>query len=126
MAISRTGQRAGFWNNDGASVGAASTVQAIPEGMETICIWLNVSAATTITVEVASDVDITAEGIESDFVAGSGNWAPLFYNDIEVKATFTSAGIRAIIIPDFCPRYIRLKTSSAATITAGWEALGET
>ena len=123
MAIRRAGDRNAFWDNAAVVAAGTSTAVEIPRGAANLAIYATVSAATIITVQVGHQGDLTSEGLAPD--ATPATWFDLYYTDARMEMNFTAAGSRALIIPDIVPGWIRLHSSAAATITAGWEAGGD-
>lgn len=121
----RSGATNKFWNNAAVGINGVSTAAILPRGSEQIAIYVTVSAATTISVEVAHHGNLTADGQEPDQSSPPANFFQLYYIDSPVQIVFASAGSAAIIIPDFEPEWVRLRSSAAATITAGYEITGE-
>lgn len=115
----RSGSPTSFWN--AAAVGAAgtSTPVEVMRDADQIAVFITVSAATTVSIECAHSGTVNADGTNTD--ANANNWGQLYYIDTPAQMVFASAGAVAWIIPDFEPGWIRLRSSAAATITAGHE-----
>ena len=95
--------------------------------IEHLVVYVTTSAATTITLEVAPHSQLTSEGVWPEGATGS-TWFQLVNNAVTaspVQHVFAGAGSAAILVPDFAPGMLRLKTSGAATITAGYESIGD-
>ena len=116
----RSGDKNAFWDNASVGVGGTSTAVELPRGVDNLAIYITVDAATTVSLEVAHSGDITSEGLLPD--GNAGVWFPLYYTNILVQNVFAGAGSVAILVPDFAAGWVRLKSSAAAVITAGWEA----
>lgn len=127
MALRRVGSPTSLWNNVAVLAGGASNVINLPREGAQICIFVSVSAATTVALEVAHHGALTSEGNEPDagVPPASSAFHPCYYINTPVEIAFTGAGKAAIIIPDFEPDWIRLTSSGAATITAGHEITGD-
>jgi hypothetical protein len=121
----RTGSITSFWNNAVVGVAGTSTARMVPRGSEQLAIFVTTSAATTITLQAAHHGDLTAAGNEPDESSPPTTWFNLSYLNTPLTMTFASAGSAAMIIPDFEPAWIRLLSSAAATITAGYEITGD-
>lgn len=134
------GSPTGFWDgtttfnqvtNPGGGltvgVGGTSKPQNIARGNDEMMIYVTVSAATTVTVEVGHHGAPTAEGSEPDAATPPATFHQLHYTSTAtpVQLVFAGAGSFAIQIPDIAFNWIRLRTSAAANITAGWEASGD-
>ncbi|MHB1167022.1 MAG: hypothetical protein ACYC0N_00595 [Carboxydocellales bacterium] len=85
-----------FWNNIAVAINGLSNA-VLMQGCNNLRILVNVSAATEITVQHSAD---------------NVNWY-----DSEVLS-FTGAGTKSIVVQAYL--YVRLKSSQAATITAGY------
>lgn len=122
MTIRRVGDKNAFW--DAATTGAAgvSTAVEVARGLEQFAVYVTVSGATTITVQVAHHGDVTSEGLEPE--GNVGVWHDLYYLDTAISTVFAAAGSRVLMIPDFAPAWVRLKSSASVTATAGWEGTG--
>jgi hypothetical protein len=107
-----------FWNNAAVGIGGVSAIVSIGNEVNQVAIFTTVSAATTVKVQVAHSGDMTAEGILPDGTPVT--FFDLFYLNTAVTQVFSAGGSAAMIIPDFAPQWIRLVSSAAATITAGW------
>jgi hypothetical protein len=119
------GDKNQFWNAAAVGVGGKSAVVDIGRSTDQITIFATVSGATTLSVEIAHMGDITSEGIlpeEDDSI-----WFPLSYvnSGTNTSLVFAGAGNGAWIIPDIAFMHCRLSSSAAATITAGWQAVGD-
>lgn len=119
------GDKNQFWNAAAVGSGGKSAVVDIGRSTDQITIFVQAGAATTITVEVAHMGDITSEGVlpeEDDSV-----WYPLSYiaSTQPVQYVFAGAGNAAFIIPDIVFMHVRLSSSAAVTLTAGWMAVGD-
>lgn len=118
------GDKNQFWNAASVGVNGKSAVADIGRDTDQITIFAAVNGATTISVEIAHMGDVTAEGVlpeEDDTV-----WFPLAYinSGTNTSYVFAGAGNGAWIIPDISFMHVRLSSSAAATITAGWMAVG--
>jgi len=85
------------------------------------------NAATTISIEVAPRFTTSGEGVWSEEESGA-TWYTLVTPGASaspVQHVFGTAGSAAILISDFVPGQVRLKTSGAATLTAGYETIGD-
>jgi len=125
MAVRRTGSPTSFWNAASVGIGGNSSVVEIPRGAEQIGIYITVSAATTISAQIAHHGVLNPDGTEPDHSTLPTSWFQLYYINTPVQIVFSSAGSAALIVPDFEPNWIRLSSSAAATITAGHEVTGE-
>lgn len=96
--------RVGFWNVVAVAAGGVSNALNSSD-LRTGRLWLDVSAATTITVQ---------------FSANNSDWA-----DSDVSFTLSAAGISVTSVFNINGAlYMRLKSSAAVTITAGYMAGG--
>lgn len=118
----RAGDINAFWDNVAVGAGGTSNVVELPRGIDHLALWITVSGATTVSLEAAHSGEVTSEGILPD--TNAANWAQIVYTNVPVQHIFAGAGSICLMIPDFEPAYIRLKSTSAVTITAGWEAAG--
>lgn len=101
-----------------------SSAVEIPRFAENLALYLNASAATTLTLQVAHSGTPTSEGIAAD--ANAGNWMPVYLVGDALAVTFSGAGTRCVLIPDFVPGWIRLVSSNGnVLITAGWEIISD-
>lgn len=125
MAVRRTGSPTSFWNNVAVGVAGVSNVVEVPRGAEQVAVFVTVSAATTVTVQIAHHGANTSQGSEPDHGVLPTNFFNLYYINTACQIVFAAAGSIAMIIPDFEPNWIRLSSSAAATITAGHEVTGE-
>lgn len=127
MALRRVGSPTSLWNNVAVGVGGVSNPVLLPREGAQVCVFISVSAATTVSLQVAHHGALTAEGNEAN--AGTppdtNSFYTLYYIDTPIQVAFTVAGKAAIIVPDFEPGWIRLSSSAAATITAGHEITGD-
>lgn len=99
-----------------------SSAVELPRFAENLALYLNASAATTLTLQVAHSGAPTAEGILAD--ANAGNWMPAYLMGDAVAVTFSGAGTRCLLVPDFVPGWIRLVSSNGnVLLTAGWEII---
>jgi hypothetical protein len=123
----RAGSPTAFWNNAAVGVNGASSAILMARDFQQISIYVTSSAATTITVEAAHHGALTPEGNEPDASTPPATFGTLFYmNDATpVRLVLAGAGTQALIVPDFAPAWIRLRSSAAATITAGFELAGD-
>src|SRR5690348_9092143 len=117
----RVGSPNKFWNNQAVLANGVSSAVILPRGSEQVVINITVSAATTVSLEVAHHGTLTPEGNEPDESNPPSTFYQLYYIDTPVQVVFTIAGSAALIVPDFEPEWIRLRSSGAATITAGYE-----
>lgn len=120
MPLKRTGQAKGFWDNASAGSNSTSTEVKLPYNIGKLAVWITSSGSTTISVECCHSGDPVG-GIQPD--TNANDWGLLYYLNTAMQVTFTSSGTVCMIIPDFEPGWIRLRTSSAVTLTAGWEAM---
>ena len=114
-----------FWDDEATGVNTASAVVQVGEGIEMLLLNLTVSAAATISVECALDPPVNSEGIRPDFDPLTATWGPLFYLGTAISHVFSSGGTAMLIVPDFTPLHLRLKSSANVTATAGYEAKGD-
>lgn len=121
MAIRLRGDKDAFWNNIAVGVGGISNIVDVGREVEQVGFFVTVSAATTITIQVAHEGDVTSEGILPE--GPDTVWFDLFYtnNAQPVQLVFAAAGSAMVILPDVAFMHCRLKSSAAATITAGWQ-----
>ncbi len=121
----RAGNLSAFWNNATTGAGTASTAVEISRSTEHIVIYVTVSGANTITVEVTPTTGTNAEGVWAE----SGTvWYQLVNpgtTATPVQHVFAGAGSAAIQIPDFVAKAVRLKSSASVTATAGYETIGD-
>jgi hypothetical protein len=122
MALRLSGDKNAFWDNAAVGAGGTSAAIELPRGGEQFTIYVAASAATTITVQVAHSGDLSTEGILSD--PNAGTWHNLNYVNTPVTLAMAGSDAKAMQIPDFNSRWVRLSSSGAATITAGWELSG--
>lgn len=115
----RSGSPISLWNNVAVGVGGTSTPVEVARDTDQLALFITVSAGTTITLECAHSGAIDSEGEFPD--ANVGNWGALYYTNTAMQLVLAGAGSVSWIIPDFEPGWIRLKSSAAATITAGHE-----
>ena len=115
--MSRYGDRNSFWDNAAAGANSVSNAVELSRSSENLAIYVTVGGATTITVEAAHPGDVTNEGILADGAAG--DWGQVVYNVDPIQFVFAGAGSRVLLVPDFAPSWVRLRTSAAVTITAG-------
>lgn len=119
----RSGSATAFWN--ATVVGAGNTPSnavKLARSGEQLTIYITTSATATFTVEVAHAGALNSDGTNSD--ANDSTWAPLQYLLDPITVTITGAGSKALIIPDWSAAWVRLRTSAAATLTAGYELAG--
>lgn len=113
-----------FWNNDAVGVNGTSAVVDIGRSVENVLIFVTTNAATTINVQVAHTGDITSQGVLPDGTPAT--FFNLYRGDaaggIPVSLTFAGAGSQALVVPDLAVMHLRLLSTAAATITAGWLA----
>lgn len=102
-----------------ASANSVSTAVEVMRDTDQLAIYITSSGATTISLEVAHSGAVNPDGTGSD--SNASDWGQLYYLDTPIQIAFTSAGSLAMIVPDFEPGWIRLRTSAAATLTAGHE-----
>lgn len=121
----RTGSTTAFWNSAVVGANGVSTARMVPRGSEQLAIYVTTSGATTITLQVAHHGDLTAAGNEPDESSPPATWFNVSYLNTPLTLTFAGAGSAAMIVPDFEPAWIRLLSSAAATITAGYEITGD-
>lgn len=119
----RSGDKNQLWDNFAVGVSGVSNVAELPRRIESFAIYVTTSAATTVSVEVAHSGDLNSDGTLSD--ANAGVWYVSYYLNTPLQIVFASAGSASMIVPDFVPGWIRLRSTAAATITAGWEGIGE-
>jgi|SRR6476646_4394570 len=130
----RYGQIVGFWGTLNASgVPQAEAVLAgahsRPVYLDTaidigLGVLLNVSAATTITVLAAHSSQLSASGDEPDRSTAPADslFYPVQWNSTSSALTFAGAGTASLLIPQFIPGWVKLASSGAANIIAGYEA----
>lgn len=119
----RYGDKNAFWDNVAAGAGSASNAVQIGRRIENVAIFVTTSGATNITVEAAHSGDITSEGILPE---GDGSvWGQLRYLNDTLTLALAGAGNGVMLIPDIPFEFIRLRTSAAVTLTAGWMGQGE-
>jgi hypothetical protein len=129
------GDKNQFWDAVAAGGGSFSSVVDIGRSIDNVLIFMTTGAATTITVQVAHEGDVTSEGLLPDQPStDTYTWFDLYRADVTdpttaagvVKITFAGAGSGALLINDLsAAMHLRLKTSGAATITAGWQAASD-
>jgi hypothetical protein len=120
MAGRRTGDRNAFWNNAPSGANGVSSVVKLSRGADTLALYITVSAGTTVSLEAAHSGDISAEGTLPDALDAS-SWAPVMYTNIPIQHVFSAAGSIVLLVPDFTPAFVRLRSLAAVTITAGYE-----
>jgi hypothetical protein len=141
MPLRRTGSPTAFWDGattfnqatnprGGSAVSAAGTSQAvlIPRGGESLALFISVSGASTVSLEAAHHGANTAEGNEPDSKnpPATGLFYPVSYIGTAVSAVFAGAATICILVPDFAPGWIRLRSSQGPiNITAGYEVVGD-
>jgi hypothetical protein len=125
MAVRRIGSPIAFWNNAAVGINGTSAAIMLPRGGEQCAFYVTTSAATTISVQVAHHGVLSIQGVEPDESAVPTNWFLLYYINTPAQIVFAAAGSISMIVPDFEPAWIRLQSSAAATITAGYELSGE-
>jgi hypothetical protein len=141
MALRRSGSPTAFWDGTtafnqstnpqgGTGVTAAGTSRAafLPRDGESLALFIAVNGATTITLEAAHHGANTAEGNEPNQSSppATGSFYPVSYLGTAVSAVFAAAGNICILVPDFEPSWIRLRSSQGPlTITAGYEIVGD-
>lgn len=119
------GDKNQFWNNVVTGAAGKSSVADIGRSTDQITIFATVSAATTISLEIAHMGDISSEGVlpeEDDSI-----WFPLSYinSGSNTSFVFAAAGSAAWIIPDISFMHVRLSSTNSVTATAGWMAVGD-
>lgn len=121
MSLRRSGSPTSFWNNVAVGVAGTSNPVELARDADQLAIYATVSGATTLVLEVAHSGAVTAEGNLSNTVVA--NWGPLYYinSSDAVQLVLAGAGSAALIVPDFAPGWVRLRSTAAATITAGHE-----
>lgn len=139
-SFARAGSATAFWDgtstfNQSTNPGGGVTVSAggtskkviMARGAEQVTLFVTVSAATTVSLEAAHHGALTAEGNEPDASSPPADAAfgTVYYINTPCSITFASAGTVAMIIPDFEPAWVRLRSSAVATITAGFELTGD-
>jgi hypothetical protein len=120
----RSGSPDSLWKNATVGVNGKSTAVLLSRATDQLAVYITVSAATTVTLEVAHHGALTPEGNEPNQASPPASWFTCYYVNTAVQIAFASAGSAAIIVPDFEPAWIRLSSSAAATITAGHEVTG--
>ncbi len=119
MATRLRGDKDQFWNNIAVLANGTSNAVDLGRGIEHIVLFVTASAATTISVQVAHTGDITSQGILPDDAPST--WFDLFRSDTGTAVSFAvGPGSRALIVNDLAVMHMRLLSSAAATITAGW------
>lgn len=122
--IRRHGQVDGFWGQDGVAeeTGASGTSRPVQLGqaVDQFVFYVDVSGATVITVEVAHSGEPAADGTGPEAPADA-DYKALYWMDKAINFTFTGSGSAAIIVPDFTPGWVRLKSSNDVSCLAGWE-----
>jgi hypothetical protein len=121
----RVGSLNKLWNNQAVLLNGVSNAVNLPRGVEQVSIFITVSAATTVSLEVAHHGSLTSEGNEPDESSPPSTWFQFYYIDTPVQVAFTTPGSAVLNVPDFEPEWIRLRSSAAATITAGYEVTGD-
>jgi hypothetical protein len=131
----RYGQIVGFWGTispttglpvaEAVGVGGLSRAVYLDTAIDIgLGVLLDVGAATTITVLAAHSSQLSPSGDEPD--RSTAPTASLFYpvqwNATSSALTFAGAGTAYLLIPQFIPGWVRLKSSAAANIIGGYEA----
>lgn len=121
MAARRSGRATALWNNASAGANSFSNAVELQRGAENLTLFVSASAATTVSLQVAHSSEVTSEGVNPD--ASDANWMDAFYVNTAsaIQLVFAGSGKAALLVPDFGPGWIRLKTSAAVTLTAGYE-----
>jgi len=114
-----SGSPTAFWNNVAAGAGATSTAVELMRSTGQIALYITTNGATTITVECAHSGALNSDGTVND--TNASNWGPVVLITDAIQWVANGAGRVVLLIPDFAPRWIRLKTSNAVTLTAGYE-----
>lgn len=117
--MARAGDKNAFWDNAAVLANGNSSSVELSRSADNLAIWITVSGATTISLQAAHRGDMTSEGVHPD--ANAANWAQVYYLSDPIQVIFSGAGSAVLLVPDFVPQYIRLNSSGATTITAGWE-----
>lgn len=137
MASRRYGNRVAFWGSadpagviTGQAVGVGATSRKVELSQTRgVVISINTSAATTVSIEVANSSDQYSKDSPNQSSDTGENWMPLYLgagttaNKVEI--IFASAGNAALMVDDLVPGWIRLRSSAAVTISAGFEARTE-
>lgn len=131
MAVRRYGNRVAFLGTSTSAgitsheaIGAGATTREAEIGRaESLVIFVSVDGASTISVEAAISSDSFAKDQPSQVSDIGENWYPLYYLDTPISVVFAGAATRAIIIPDAVPGWLRLRSTNAINMTAGFEAL---
>lgn len=122
MPPRQTGDRNVFWNNEAVGVNGTSQAVELSRGVERIALHVTVAGATTIKLQASHTGDVTPEGILPD--SNTGVWGDVQYTNIPMSWSL-AAGSHVLIVPDLPVRWVRLHSSAATTITAGFEAMGD-
>jgi hypothetical protein len=120
MAGRRSGRATALWNNVAAGANTFSNPVEVMRGAENLTIFVSASAATTVSVQVAHSSELSSEGVSPD--SSNVDWMDAYYLNTPVQLVLAGAAKAALLVPDFGPGWIRLKTSAAVTLTAGYEA----
>lgn len=122
MPVRQSGDKNVFWDNEAVSANGTSQAVELGRGIERVALHVTVAGATTITLQASHTGDITSEGILPD--SNTGVWGAVQYTTTPLAWSLT-AGSHVLIVPDMPVRWIRLHSSAATTITAGFEAMGD-
>jgi hypothetical protein len=118
MATRPRGRATAFWNNAATGANGVSNAANLGRAGANVLLFITVSAATTITVEVGHIGDASSEGVLPE--GDASTWFPLYYLNDQISIVFAAAGSRAVILPDVATQNMRLRSTNAVTATAGW------
>jgi len=127
MAIRRHGVINGFWGFDSITkentgVNGTSRPQFFGFAVDQIALFVQADMPTDITVQVAHTPALTSDGVNPSDVPT--NWGDLYYINTGTAVTMSMvSGTRVLIIPDFVPGWVRLKSSNDVGCLAGWETV---
>lgn len=130
----RHGEIVGFWgtldSNDNpvavaVQAGASSQAQYIGQNVDQFSFLVSVDAATSITLYAAHSSELNSEGNNPDRSVSPpiSLFYPVYWNTTQIKLTFSGAGTAYVMVPDFVAGWVLLKSSGAANIYAGYEAV---
>ncbi len=120
--VRRAGDKDSLWGNVVTGAAGVSTAIEIPRGAESLAVYITVSAATTVKLQVAHGGDYSAEGILSD--TADTVWHDVYYAGTLQQIVFAAGGSAVLMVPDWVSGWIRLVSSASVTATAGWETTG--
>lgn len=129
MAIRRVGNATAFWNNVSAGAGTLSNKVHVARDITQVTIYIkNGTTGSTFDVMASHFGSLTPEGNEANYGSPPADAAfyPITYTNIPMSFTLLASATIAVIIPDFSPGWICLRSSAtSAPTTAGWEGTGE-